>query len=108
MKNTLLTAFLAASTLIATGNIRAETITGTVSGPAGKPVGGVMISAFDKGHRKFVSVFSQEDGSFVVDGLRNVKHDVRARLMGFDDEWSDGTRPGTAKLRFKTQGRDRR
>ncbi len=101
MKNTLLTAVLAASILAAADGIYAETISGTVSDPSGKPIAGVMISAFDKGHRKFVSVFSQGDGSFVIDGLRKVKHDVRARLMGFDDEWSDGKKPRAGSLEFK-------
>ncbi|MCS1411929.1 MAG: hypothetical protein M2R45_05131 [Verrucomicrobia subdivision 3 bacterium] len=33
------------------------------------------------------SVFSQTDGLFHIDGLRDAEYQVRARLMGQRDEW---------------------
>ena len=60
----------------------AKSLTGKVTDPKGSPMSGVMVSAFDEKHRKWISVFSQEDGSFTLDGLRDVEHQVRARLMG--------------------------
>ncbi|MDE0739720.1 MAG: carboxypeptidase-like regulatory domain-containing protein, partial [Planctomycetota bacterium] len=101
MKKTRLTILVAVSVLAAAATIRAGTIAGKVSDPSGKALAGAMVSAFDKGHRKIVSVFSQVDGSFVIDGLREVKHDVRARLMGLDDEWADGVKPGAENVTFK-------
>ena len=87
MRNcTKLSAFIVL-TLLISGSTQAETIRGTVSDQVGRPVAGVMVSAIDDEHRKWTSVFSQHDGSFVISGLRNVEHNVRTRLMGLADEW---------------------
>ncbi len=32
-------------------------------------------------------MFTKEDGSFEVSGLREVDHNIRTRLMGLADEW---------------------
>ncbi|MEM9643861.1 MAG: carboxypeptidase-like regulatory domain-containing protein, partial [Planctomycetota bacterium] len=64
------------------GPVQAESIRGRIVDQAGKPVEGVMVSAIDDEHRKWVSVFSQKDGSFEITGLRNVGHKLRTRLMG--------------------------
>ncbi|MCH2364629.1 MAG: carboxypeptidase-like regulatory domain-containing protein [Planctomycetes bacterium] len=101
MKITMLIAVIAVSLLYPAGSAYAGSISGKVNGSSGKPLGGVMLSAFDKGHRKFVSVFSRPDGSFRIDGLRDVKHDVRARLMGFDDDWSDGVKVSAGNVKFR-------
>ena len=82
---------------------QAETIRGTVSGESGKPVEGVMVSAIDDEHRKWTSVFTQQDGSFVIDGLRNVEHNVRTRLMGLADKWVSGVAAGTKDMVIKTR-----
>lgn len=79
----------------------AKSLTGKVSDPKGSPMGGVMVSAFDEEHRKWISVFSQEDGSFTLDGLRDVEHQVRARLMGKVDEWYDDVKPGRDTVAIK-------
>ncbi|SVE01780.1 uncharacterized protein METZ01_LOCUS454634, partial [marine metagenome] len=83
------------------GSIYGETITGRVVNQSGKSMHGVMVSAFDKGHRKIVSVFTQADGSYVIDGLRAVKHNLRARLMGQQDEWQDNVKAGSSDIRFR-------
>ncbi len=59
----------------------AESISGTVADASGKPIEGVMVSAIDDENRKWTSVFSQKDGSFEINGLRNVDHNIRMRLM---------------------------
>ena len=82
---------------------QAETIHGTVSDESGKPVEGVMVSAIDDEHRKWTSVFTQQDGSFVIDGLRNVEHNVRTRLMGLADEWVSDVAAGTTDMVIKTR-----
>ncbi|MEE3198957.1 MAG: carboxypeptidase-like regulatory domain-containing protein, partial [Planctomycetota bacterium] len=54
----------------------ADTISGKVVDSAGKPMEGVMISAFtvESKKRKSISVFSQADGSFSIEGLLYKKY----------------------------------
>ena len=82
---------------------QAETILGKVVDESGKPVEGVMVSAIDDEHRKWMSVFSQYDGSFAISGLRNVKHNVRTRLMGLADEWVSDVAAGTTDMVIQTR-----
>ena len=82
--------------------VNAESIRGTIVDEAAKPVAGVMVSAIDGEHRKWTSVFSQQDGSFEITGLRKVDHSIRTRLMGLSDEWSSGVAAGTDDLIIKT------
>ena len=67
----------------------AKTISGKVTNAKGKAMEGVMVSAFTKDFNqvKTISVFSQNDGSFTIGGLRDRKYYVRARLMGQLDVW---------------------
>ncbi len=88
---------------IFSGTLSAETIRGTVSDEAGKPVEGVMVSAIDDEHRKWTSVFTQKDGTFAIDGLRNVNHSIRARLMGLADLWESDVAVGTEDLAIRTR-----
>ncbi len=94
---------LVAVSLQGTGPVHAETIRGTVSDQDGRPVEGVMVSAIDDEHRKWTSVFSQHDGSFAISGLRNVKHNVRSRLMGLADEWVSDVAAGTTDMVIQTR-----
>jgi len=80
-----------------------ETIRGQVVGQSGKPMEGVMVSAFDEEHRKWTSVFTQKDGSFEISGLRKVDHNIRTRLMGLADEWSSGVAAGTDDMVIQTR-----
>ncbi|MGB0581737.1 MAG: virginiamycin B lyase family protein [Limisphaerales bacterium] len=96
MKTGILLPLLLATVL----EVNANPLSGRVVGTDGQAIGGAMVSAFDEDHRKWVSVFSQEDGSFAIDGLRGVDHQVRARLMGKIDEWFDDVRQGD-KLAIK-------
>ena len=91
-QTTLRTVSIAAIALglcISVGRLDAETIRGQVVGDSGEGLEGVMISASDEDRRQSTSVFSQADGSFVIDGLREGEYSVRARLMGQRDEWLD-------------------
>lgn len=92
---------LLAAVCATAASTEAETLTGKVFVEDGKAMGGVMVSAFDEGHRKWVSVFSQPDGSFLIDGLRDVNHQVRARLLGKVDEWYDDVLPGRDTVSVK-------
>ena len=93
----------AASLQMMIASVQAETIGGTVSDESGKPVEGVMVSAIDDEHRKWTSVFTQKDGTFAIDGLRKVKHNVRTRLMGVADKWVSDVAAGTKDLVIKTR-----
>ena len=79
----------------------AESISGSVVDESGKPMEGVMISAFDDSRRVNVSVFSQADGTFRIDGLRKHTFKLRARLAGQIDEWQGDISSGTTGVGFK-------
>ena len=83
--------------------VHAESIGGKIVDGAGKPVEGVMVSAIDDEHRKWTSVFSKNDGSFVLTGLRDVKYSIRTRLMGLADEWDTGIAAGSNDLVIQTR-----
>ena len=74
------------------------TIKGKVTDKLGTGMGGVMVTAVDEAHRRWSSVFSQADGSFVINDLRTTDHKVRARLMGQLDVWLDKVSVGTTNL----------
>ena len=98
------TSWIAAVTtaiFVSTTDLDAGTISGRVVDRSGKAMEGVMVSAFDKGQRKITSVFSQADGSYAIDGLRAVKHNLRARLLGQEDEWRDKVKVGSANIKFR-------
>ena len=67
----------------------------------GKPLAGVMITAFDEDREMNTSVFSQADGSFELTGLRDAEFQVRARLPGNLDEWYDDVKPGRGVVSVK-------
>ena len=78
--------------------VHAALIQGKVTDASGKVMEGVMVSAFDDERRQSTSVFSQADGTFRIDGLREVNFKVRARLMGQLDHWSDAVSPDAGSL----------
>ena len=78
----------------------AETIRGKVVDASGKAMEGVMVSAFDEDRKQSVSVFSQKDGAFLLDGLRETTFSVRARLLGQLDEWEEDIEGGAKGLSF--------
>ncbi len=85
---------------MSTTHVDAESISGKVLDASGKPAEGVTVSAFDSEHQMSVSVFSQADGSFQIDGLRDIDYTVRARLLGQNDEYEDDVRAGESDLSF--------
>ncbi|XZE56529.1 virginiamycin B lyase family protein [Planctomycetaceae bacterium SH139] len=78
-------------------------IAGRILDESGKGVAGVTVSAIDDEHRKWISVFTGDDGTFSINGLRSVNHHVRTRLMGIADEWRSDVAPGTEDLTIKTR-----
>ena len=92
---------LIASTALAESKV--ATISGKVVNAAGDGLEGVMVSAVDDEQRKWVSVFTQKDGTFKVEGLRSVDHKIRTRLMGLADEWRSVVNAGTADLVIETR-----
>lgn len=80
--------------------VDAATISGTVVDASGKAMEGVMVSAYDEARAQSTSVFSQADGTFTIDGLRNAAFDVRARLLGQLDVWQRGVDVGKSGISF--------
>ena len=72
----------------------AGTITGKVVDASGKAMEGVMVSAFDDERQVSTSVFSQSDGSFSIEGLRDSSYNVRGRLLGQLDQWQNSVDSG--------------
>jgi len=82
-----------------------NSISGSVMDQHAKPLSGVMITAFDSVEDKMITVFTKERGTFRLPGLSNRGYKLRARLPGFDDEFtsvalSSGSRAPVA-LRLK-------
>ena len=67
-----------------------RSLSGAIVDASGKGIAGVMVSAIDEEQRKWTSVFSDEDGSFVIRDLRSTDYSIRTRLMGLADEWLSG------------------
>ena len=80
--------------------------TGSVSGQVldafGKPMGGVMVSAFDD-QRKSISVFSQADGRFHIDKTNEAGLKIRARLSGQRDQWIENVKLGDSQVTIKME-----
>lgn len=74
----------------------ASSISGKVVDGSGKAMEGVTVSAFDAEREMSVSVFSQADGSFKIDGLRDATYKVRGRLIGDLDVMQDGVKAGAS------------
>jgi streptogramin lyase len=104
MKNepTMKTAAMFLTLVASTAFVDAKSISGKVTNAKGGAMEGVMVSAFTKDFDKIktTSVFSQADGAFAIDGLRDRKYYVRARLMGQLDEWEKDVDAGATGLSF--------
>ena len=104
MKNklTMKTAAMFLALVASTAFVDAKTISGKVTNAKGKAIEGVTVSAFTKDFDKIktISVFSQSDGAFIIDGLRDRKYWIRARLMGQLDEWQKDVDAGATGLSF--------
>ncbi len=100
MTKTVWTTAMALVFCVCVGYVEAQTIRGHVVDASGKAMEGVMVSAFDKERQQSISVFSQADGSFAIDGLRDVTFNVRARLMGQLDEWQEDVAAGATGVSF--------
>lgn len=64
-------------------SVSAATITGSVTGPDGKPQMGVFVVAQDADTRKTVSVLSNEQGRYVINDLSAAVYNVQIRAIGF-------------------------
>jgi streptogramin lyase len=76
----------------------AASVSGKVVDASGKAMEGVTVSAFDAEREMSVSVFSQADGSFKIDGLRDATFTVRGRLIGDLDTAQEGVKAGASGL----------
>jgi hypothetical protein len=65
------------------------TISGTVADSSGKGLRGAIVSAIDQDNQKSVSVLTDTEGRFILDSIVPQQYVVRARLVGFADNYSD-------------------
>lgn len=66
-----------------------RSVKGTVVDEAGKPIHGALVTATDGEIEKAITVYSQNDGSYKISGLRGVGIEMRARLIGYTDQYAD-------------------
>ena len=71
--------------------LAAETgsIKGTVVDSAGKGLRGAIVSAINEDQQKSISVLTDSQGRFVLDQLPPELYALRARLVGFEDNYAD-------------------
>lgn len=91
---------IAALAVCAAGSVSfaGETLTGKVTFDDGKPVHGAMVTAWDEQEKKRISVFTDAEGKYELPGLASRPHDVRARLLGYDDVVVEDVAVGGAKI----------
>lgn len=88
--------------------------TGAVSGKvvdeSGNALPGVMVTAFDYSTDATITVHTQEDGTYTIDGLDPKSYELRARLIGLEDEYIDEVDVESGKIAgdqlFKMQKTD--
>jgi streptogramin lyase/plastocyanin len=79
------------------------TVAGSVGSLDGKPMEGVMVSAFDDRNRQNVSIFSQADGSFQIDDLHDAEYRLRARIPGQRDHWVEDVKIGDQGIKIRME-----
>ena len=80
----------------------AASLSGVVTDDSGAPIAGAMVSAIDRDLDKSVTVFTDAEGKYQINGLEDKTHDVRARLYGKEDTIQSGVAAGgSAKLAMK-------
>lgn len=90
---------VAASCMISSSTFAAD-ISGIVQDASGKPIEGVMVSAIDEALEMSVTVYSQADGSYTIDGLADQAYVVRARLLGKEDVFQQSVKSGAQGVSF--------
>jgi streptogramin lyase len=70
-------------------DVSSVAISGTIADAAGKPISGATVTLFDGALEKSISVYSQSDGKFGFGDLAPRTYRLRARLLGFEDTWTD-------------------
>ena len=81
----------------------AADITGVVKDAAGNTMEGVSVSAIDAALEKSITVYSQADGSFAIDGLADQDYVVRGRLIGKEDTLIEGVKAGSKDVGLAMQ-----
>jgi streptogramin lyase len=64
-------------------------ISGKVTDDQGKPLAGVLVTAYDRDMERSVTVYSKADGSFALADLPVDEYQVRARQIGRADAWHE-------------------
>lgn len=93
---------VAASSALCASSFAAD-ISGMVKDASGKPMEGVMVSAIDEAMEMSVTVYSQADGSYAIDGLADQAYVVRGRLIGKEDAFLKSVKAGTKGVAIAMQ-----
>ena len=64
-------------------------VEGTVVDGTGKGLRGAIVSAINEDQQKGISVLTDQEGRFILDQLPPDVYVLRARLVGFDDNYTD-------------------
>ncbi|REK11956.1 MAG: hypothetical protein DWQ37_13115 [Planctomycetota bacterium] len=64
-------------------------VKGTVVDSSGKGLRGALVSAVDEDAEKSITVLTDPEGRFILDQLPPSLYRIRARLVGFEDTYSD-------------------
>jgi streptogramin lyase/outer membrane protein assembly factor BamB/plastocyanin len=76
-------------------------VSGRVTDLMGRPLGGVMVSAFQDERRQNTSVFSKTDGSFEITDLPDSPLLIRARCPGRVDQWIESVSLGSDDIAIR-------
>jgi hypothetical protein len=88
---------IAVALVCSCGGAWGESVSGVVKDASGTPLRGVMVTAIKDNFKKTVSVLSQADGTFTIDGLSAMDYDIRARYIGLEDNTITGITAGSSK-----------
>jgi hypothetical protein len=87
--------------LVFAGNLRADTISGTVNDPSGAVVAGARIEITGNNLSQPLVLMSDESGKFSAANLRAGRYSVRVNKEGFDESTSAVDLHDTANLELK-------
>ncbi len=100
----LIFAFFGPQTLRAAHLSGDVSLSGWVKNRSGEAMAGVFVKVTDRSSGMTVSVLSQRDGTFRLDGLRSGKHDIAVQRMGYQSvQHSAVTLSSASQMHFTMQ-----
>lgn len=97
MRTNLLMSLAAAAALAIAAPAFAASLQGVVTDDGGAPLAGAMVTVIDTDLQKSVTVFTDADGKYEINGLEAKAHDMRVRLYGKEDTLSSAVDVASGK-----------